>query len=61
MSKDKLLEVLNAEFNGKTSNRKLMDALQWEREFYLQVRAALVADGKVKVGRGRGGTVRVVN
>jgi len=60
MSKDTFLETLNIAFNGTTSNRKLMDALGWEREFYFQVRSALVADGLVKVGRGRGGTVRVI-
>lgn len=60
MSKDEFLLVLNTEFNGKTSNRKLLAALGWEREFFLTVRAGLIADGLVKAGRGRGGTVRVV-
>lgn len=61
MSREEFLLVLNTEFNGSTSNRKLLAALGWEREFYFTVRASLVADGVVKVGRGRGGTVRVVS
>lgn len=60
MSKEQFMLELRDTFHGKTSNRKLMDALGWEREFYLEIRRQLMNDGLVTVGRGRGGTVRVV-
>lgn len=58
--KETFVNTLTSQFNGSTSNRLLLAALQWEKQFYNTVKTELVKDGLVKLGRGRGGTVRVV-
>lgn len=58
--REEFIATLTTQFNGQASNRLLLAALQWEKEFYLRIRQELVGEGVIKLGRGRGGTVRVV-
>lgn len=54
--RDAFLEVLT-ELGGSAGNGRLREALQWNEAVYDAVKSALVADGSVKPGRGRGGSV----
>ncbi|MBU6367828.1 MAG: hypothetical protein KJT01_16555, partial [Gemmatimonadetes bacterium] len=45
--------------SGSSGNKALRDALGWDEERYNAVRDALVAEGLVLKGQGRGGSVRV--
>ena len=42
---------------GAAGNGRLREHLQWEDDQYLAVHAALIQDGKITAGRGRGGSV----
>lgn len=42
---------------GSAGNGRLREHLQWEDDQYLAVHAALIQDGKITAGRGRGGSV----
>ncbi len=47
---------------GKATNKTMLESLQqlnpvWDRTTYLATRAELLAEGQIKLGRGRGGTV----
>ena len=55
-SKDRFISTLT-ELGGTTGNGRLRDALQWDEAAYKAVRDALVAEGIVTTGRGRGGSV----
>ena len=55
-SKDRFISTLT-ELGGTTGNGRLREALQWDEAAYKAVRDALVAEGIVTTGRGRGGSV----
>jgi type I restriction enzyme M protein len=56
---EKFLEILQ-NLGGRSSNRVMMEITGWEKNEYLSVRDALVADKKIKLGRGRGGSVILI-
>ena len=56
---DELLLAVLGRKGGQLSNRRLREALGWPEEQYWSVRDRLVEDGRVGLGRGRGGTVRL--
>lgn len=58
-SQEYFLEVLN-EHGGRECNHNMIAALEWDREFYDAVKASLVANNCITLGRGRGGTVKIV-
>lgn len=50
------LEALS-QANGKSGNQKLREFLGWDEPTYDMVREALLESGRVKAGKGRGGSV----
>ncbi len=54
-----LLEKLR-ELGGSAGNGKLRAALGWEESVYDEVKAALVVATKLELGKGRGGSVKLV-
>lgn len=56
--KDRFLEAL-AELGGSAGNARLREALGWEEDAYVSVKDALIAEGAVTPGRGRGGSVQL--
>lgn len=48
------------EQGGQLSNARLKDTLDWAEERYWAVRNSLVEEGRLEIGRGRGGTVRLL-
>lgn len=57
---DELLEVLRDSFNGGAGNMKLRDKLGWSENHYWTVRARALDMGKIILGRGQGGSVKIV-
>jgi len=57
-NKDRFLEALE-ELGGSAGNARLREALGWEEEAYVSVKDALIAEGAVTPGRGRGGSVQL--
>ncbi|HEX8234167.1 MAG TPA: N-6 DNA methylase [Caulobacteraceae bacterium] len=53
---ERLIEVLT-ELGGSAGNGRLREALGWQQDTYDRAREALLADGKIVKGRGRGGSV----
>jgi len=53
---DQMLRALEA-FGGKATNKQLMMRLEVDAETYVAIKEAAKADGVIKLGRGRGGTV----
>lgn len=51
------LEALSR-LGGSAGNSSLREKLGWDERLYAQVRAALIEEGKIAPGRGRGGSVR---
>lgn len=58
--KDKFLEALN-DLGRTASNKKLREALKWDEVAYDAVKNDLVTDGLVTSGRGRGGSVTLLD
>jgi hypothetical protein len=56
---EKFLEVLQ-ELGGVATNKLMLEKTGWEKVEYLSVRDALVADKKIKLGKGRGGSVQLI-
>ncbi len=54
--RERFLAVLS-ELGGKAGNQRLNTELGWQDDTYWQVHAALVEDGTIVPGRGRGGSV----
>lgn len=54
--KTKFLKKLDG-LGGKAGNYALCDALAWDEDIYSEVKDALVEEGKINKGRGRGGSV----
>jgi type I restriction enzyme M protein len=54
--KEKFIATLT-ELGGSAGNGRLREALGWDEPTYDAVKAALIADGAVTAGRGRGGSV----
>lgn len=46
---------------GKATNKALKEALGWNMAEYIVVKRELAEKGVIKLGRGRGGTVKLVN
>lgn len=42
---------------GSAGNQRLMDALGWQDSTYQQIKQQLIDDGRIRPGRGRGGSV----
>jgi type I restriction enzyme M protein len=57
--RERFIETLK-EFGGSAGNGRLRDTLAWQDDTYWAVHAALVEDGTVVPGRGRGGSVALV-
>ncbi|MFC2999459.1 type I restriction-modification system subunit M [Falsiroseomonas tokyonensis] len=55
-TRDRFLTAL-AELGGSAGNGRLREALAWDEATYDTVKSALIADGRVTPGRGRGGSV----
>jgi hypothetical protein len=47
--------------SGSATNKKMMEELGVEKGTYLFVRAGLISQGLIKLGRGQGGMVHVVS
>jgi len=58
--KDRFIEVLR-ELGGSAGNGKLRDSLGWAEGTYDGVKQALVDEGVIILGRGRGGSVFLAN
>jgi type I restriction enzyme M protein len=60
---DQQLELLGAlaALGGAAGNGRLRDLLGWDEASYEAVKAALVASGQVRPGRGRGGSVNLAD
>ena len=58
--RERFLETLK-ESGGSAGNTRLRSELGWQEDTYWAVHAALVEDGVVELGRGRGGSVSLVN
>jgi hypothetical protein len=56
---EKFIALLTS-FGGKATNKGMLEALGWEKDEYLNLRAAMVADGVIKLAKGRGGSVVLV-
>jgi hypothetical protein len=50
-----------SQLGGSAGNGSLREQLGWDEHLYAQVRAALVEEGVVTAGRGRGGSVHMVS
>ena len=48
-----------ARLGGSAGNSSLREKLGWDERLYTEVRAALMEEGKIAPGRGRGGSVRL--
>lgn len=57
---DRFVAVLK-ELDGSAGNGRLREALGWTEDTYDGVREALLADGVIQRGRGRGGSVSLTN
>ncbi|MDQ0465834.1 type I restriction enzyme M protein [Caulobacter ginsengisoli] len=58
--RDEFLAALR-ELGGAAGNGRLLDRLTWDEETYAQVRDALVSEGEISRGRGRGGSVALAS
>jgi hypothetical protein len=57
--KQQFLSVLrNA--SGKSGNKSLRESLGWDEFIYESVKAALIRDGSIEPGQGRGGSVKLI-
>lgn len=54
--RERFIEALR-ELGGSAGNGRLRDMLGWQDDTYRSVHAALIEDGTIVVGRGRGGSV----
>lgn len=65
-NREEILTELKA-LGGKASNRVLYECITqrcgtdpWTPDYYINVREALKDEGLIKLGRGRGGTVMLI-
>ena len=58
--KDSFLAAL-AEIGGSAGNGRLRDALGWDDATYDAVKQALIEEGAIATGRGRGGSISIAN
>src|SRR5437870_3520443 len=58
--KQRLLQAIPADGTA-VGNKYLAKSLGWALDSYFKLRNELVSDGKVGIGRGRGGSVRRVS
>ncbi len=45
---------------GSAGNQRLLEALGWKDSIYQRVKQQLIDDGRIRLGRGRGGSVALV-
>lgn len=45
---------------GKSGNKSLRESLAWNESLYESVKAALIGDGSIELGQGRGGSVKLI-
>lgn len=50
-----------ASLGGSAGNQRLLEALGWQNSTYQHVKQQLIDDGRIRPGRGRGGSVALVN
>lgn len=60
-SKELFHETLINSFNGHATNKALRNELGLDHGQYLMLRAELLKEGLIKLGRGRGGTVHLMS
>jgi hypothetical protein len=58
-NKQRFLSTLEAA-GGKSGNIRLRESLGWNESLYESVKAALIRDGAIEPGQGRGGSVKLV-
>jgi type I restriction enzyme M protein len=58
--RERFVETLKS-FGGSAGNGRLRNALDWQDDTYRAVQAALIEDGTIVAGRGRGGSVAFVD
>jgi type I restriction enzyme M protein len=58
--RERFIQTL-ADAGGSAGNGRLLSELGWQEDTYLSVRDALLEDGTVVLGRGRGGSVRLAS
>ena len=56
----KLLAVLRDHFKGKAPNIRLREKLNWPSSYYWTIRARALDEGRIILGRGQGGSVKIV-
>ena len=57
--REKFLQCLEAA-DGRSGNSRLRETLGWQEDTYWKVQAALIEEGAILSGRGRGGSVSLV-
>lgn len=62
--KEQFLETLRL-LGNRATNKHILNILKgavpsWDEVAYRNIKAELLAEGKIKLGRGRGGTVSIV-
>ena len=57
---NKLLAVLRDHFKGKAPNIRLREKLNWPDSYYWTIRARALDEGRIILGRGQGGSVKIV-
>ena len=57
---ERFIEILKETFSGHAGNRQLRDELRWEPERYASVRQVALDRNRIVLGRGRGGSVRIL-
>lgn len=55
------MKALSEVEGGNSGNVSLRATLNWDEDFYWKVQGRLIEDGKIAPGRGRGGSVRIIN
>lgn len=56
---ERYIAVLTA-LGGKAGNQRLLEALDWQDSTYQRVKQQLIDEGRIRPGRGRGGSVALV-
>ena len=57
---DRFIETLK-QLGGSAGNGRLREALRWDEPTYLAIKSALIHEGVVASGRGRGGSVALID
>lgn len=57
---NEFVEALST-YEGVAGNKSLREELNWDEDFYWKVQGKLIEEGRIVPGRGRGGSVRLVD